>query len=193
MYVGQREFNRHTYFFPRFLLTGTFNSLNYKLLARNFQLLTEAEIPRVIKKFYPANKTTNSESCKAPPFKYKCEISTIYRIQCHSEVSFGENDIVTKDTYQDCFIILSKYHIYVSILQTLRVADKVDPVCCVLHYGVNSCLESLHLLPHGLQTGTPVEQVDNRHICSRMGLQEREEDGFTSSAGCTGLVGRHCV
>lgn len=62
--------------------------------------------------------------------------------------------------------------------ETLRVADKVDPICCVLHDWVNSCLESLHLLPHRLQAGTSVEQVDDRHICARMRLQEREEDGF---------------
>lgn len=60
-------------------------------------------------------------------------------------------------------------------LETLRVADKVDSICCVLHYWVNSCLESLHLLPHGLQAGTLLEQVDDRHICAGMGLRERKE------------------
>lgn len=74
---------------------------------------------------------------------------------------------------------MSLFHIAPMHSQTLRVADKVDPVCCILHYWVNSFLESLYLLPHGLQAGTSVEQVDNRHICSRMGLQELEEDGFT--------------
>lgn len=64
--------------------------------------------------------------------------------------------------------------------ETLRVADKVDSICCVLHYWVNSCLESLHLLPHGLQAGTLHEQVDNRHIGAGMGLQERKE---TASVG----------
>lgn len=64
--------------------------------------------------------------------------------------------------------------------ETLRVADKVDPVCCVLHYWVNSCLESFHLLPHGLQAGAPVEQVDDRHIRARVRLQGREEDGLTT-------------
>lgn len=68
-------------------------------------------------------------------------------------------------------------------LHTLRVADKVDSFCCVLHYWVDSCLESLHLLPHGLQTRTSVKQVDDCHICSRMRLQKREGHGFTS-LGC---------
>lgn len=57
---------------------------------------------------------------------------------------------------------------------TLRVADEMDPICCVLHYWVNSCLESLHLLPHGLQAGASVKQVDDRHIRARMGLPRRE-------------------
>lgn len=68
--------------------------------------------------------------------------------------------------------------------ETLRVADEVDSIRCVLHYRVNSRLESLHLLPHGLQAGTSVKQVDNRHIGARMRLQERKE------AAGTGLVGR---
>lgn len=54
----------------------------------------------------------------------------------------------------------------------------MDAVCCVLHYWVDSCLESFHLLPHGLQAGTSVEQVDDCHICSRVRLKEGEEDGF---------------
>lgn len=80
--------------------------------------------------------------------------------------------------YRDVFIILNKHHIHVCVFsQTLRVADEVDAVCCVLHYWVDSCLESFHLLPHGLQAGASVEQVDDRHICSRMRLKEGEEDG----------------
>lgn len=58
--------------------------------------------------------------------------------------------------------------------ETLRVADEVDPVCGFLHDWVNSSLESLHLLPHGLQAGRPVKQVDDRHICARVRLQKRE-------------------
>lgn len=63
---------------------------------------------------------------------------------------------------------------------TLRVADEVHPACCVLHYRVNSCLESLHLLPHGLQAGAPVEQVDDRHVRAGVGL--REETARQTSA-----------
>lgn len=58
--------------------------------------------------------------------------------------------------------------------KTLRVADEVDPICGFLHYWANSSLESLDLLPHGLQAGRPVKQVDDRHICARMRLQRRE-------------------
>lgn len=62
--------------------------------------------------------------------------------------------------------------------ETLRVADKVDPVVCFLHYWEHSCLESLHLLPHGLQAGASVEQVDDHHICARMRLQRGDRRGF---------------
>lgn len=50
----------------------------------------------------------------------------------------------------------------------------MDPICCVLHYWVNSGLESLHLLPHGLQAGASVKQVDDRHIRARMRLPRGE-------------------
>lgn len=59
---------------------------------------------------------------------------------------------------------------------TLRVADKMDPICRILHYWINSCLESLHLLPHGLQAGTSVKQVDDCHIRTRMRLQRRDKE-----------------
>lgn len=48
MYVGQRKSHQHFFFW--FLQTGTFSRLNYNLQAGNFQLVTEAEISRVIKK-----------------------------------------------------------------------------------------------------------------------------------------------
>lgn len=64
---------------------------------------------------------------------------------------------------------------------TLRVADKMEPICCILHYWINSCLESLHLLPHGLQAGTSVKQVDDRHIRTRMRLQRTSKPSFTLS------------
>lgn len=68
---------------------------------------------------------------------------------------------------------------------TLRVADKMDPICSVLHYWVNSCLESLHLLPHGLQAGAPVKQVDDRHVGARMGLPRRGKQGQSERAWAT--------
>lgn len=58
--------------------------------------------------------------------------------------------------------------------KTLRVADEMDPICGFLHYWVNSSLESLDLLPHGLQAGRPVEEVDDCHIGARMRLQRKE-------------------
>lgn len=62
---------------------------------------------------------------------------------------------------------------------TLRVADKMDPVGRILHDWINRCLESLHLLPHGLQAGTSVKQVDDRHVRTRVRLQRRGKDGLT--------------
>lgn len=61
-------------------------------------------------------------------------------------------------------------------LLTLRVADQVNPVRCILHYWINSCLEPFHLFPHGQQAGASVEQVDDGHVCPRMRLQERKDD-----------------
>lgn len=76
--------------------------------------------------------------------------------------------------------------------ETLRVADKVDPVVRSLHYWEHSCLESLHLLPHGLQAGASVEQVDDRHICARMRLQRGDRRGVLVH-GQGGFVGRDRV
>lgn len=77
-----------------------------------------------------------------------------------------------------------KHQIHVSA--TLRVADEMDAVGCILHYGIDGCLESLHLLPHGLQAGAPVKQVEDGHVRSRVGLRgeakKESGSGFSKAA-----------
>lgn len=160
-----------------FLIAGTFSGLNHG----KFHLLAEAEIPRAIKKTNKEVKQENVSLVKSHllntgwPYWKVTEHSVSLRSLCR------QVDVATRNTYQEWWIILSKYQMHVSFplaemhSETLRVADKVDSIRCVLHYWINSRLESLHLLPHGLQAGTSVKQVDNCHICARMRLQERKE------------------
>lgn len=51
---------------------------------------------------------------------------------------------------------------------TLRVADEVDAIGCVLHDGIYGFCKALHLLPERLQAGAAVKQVQDSHVSARV-------------------------
>ncbi len=55
-------------------------------------------------------------------------------------------------------------------LHTLRVADEVEAIGCVLHDGIYGFCKALHLLPERLQAGAAVKQVQDSHISARVRL-----------------------
>lgn len=101
----------------------------------------------------------------------KIQTSTIYSKPVHVRMKEQTSSTFSLEQIPHASVWRAGMH-----SRTLRVADQVNPVHCILHYWINSCLEPFHLFPHGLQAGASVEQVDDGHVCPRMRLQERKDD-----------------